>query len=1063
MSSTIGQSTTAKLPFRIPLRLVLVIPFVVQLLAAVGLVGWLSWRNGRAAVNDVAAQLRREITARIDKQVSSVLSTHKLINRLNLEAFQEGYLNLDAPPESSSLRRYFWRQLRQFETAAYIYYASEEEHFFGANRTLADPSLHQQAGYTFSGEVTEYKPREYLLDDTGNLKQLIATYPTYSATTTFWYKKAVEAKKPTWTDIYSWNLGNNISIDTVTPVYDNGGKLKGVLGVCFTLNNISKFLETLDVGDGGQTFILERTGYLVATSTSETPFSVSKISESEEEKPSLEDIAPVEGNNAEFQFIRLKAILSQNDLTRAAAIFLNHKFDNLHNITTGQQLEFYLAGEKQFIQVTPLQDEAGIDWLIVVVIPEAEFMAQINAHNRITIWLCMTAAIVATGTGIITARWVTQPLLQLNRAAKDIARGEWHKPVEIYRHDEVGELANSFKTMAAQLQESFQNLEQRVAERTAELQEQRHFLRRVIDSNPNIIFVKEEKGRFVLANQALAKVYGTTVEALIGKTDADFNHHQEEVEHYWQSDREVMATGCPQILEETITTATGERRYLETIKIPLQTATPQLLGVGVDITDRKQFEEQLQQAKETADAANQAKSEFLAAMSHELRTPLNGILGYAQILQRASDLNPKHRHGIEIIEQAGSHLLALINDILDLAKIEARKMELFPKDFHLPSFLSGVAEITRIRAEKKGINFYYLPDPHLPAGVWADEKRLRQVLINLLGNAIKFTHEGSVTFKAQVLAPGEDPAKIRFIIADTGVGMTPEQLPKIFLPFEQVGDGSKRTEGTGLGLAICRQIVAMMGSEIQVSSTWGKGSTFWFEAEFPASRSWVSAATTGAKGKIIGYTGKERKILVVDDKDVNRLVVAEVLKSLGFVVAEAENGAGGLSQVAAVQPDLIITDIAMPVMDGYEFTEKVRLLYAEKIPIIAASASVSASDQAQAIARGCTEFLAKPVDLEQLLMMLQKHLQLAWVYDQPDGTETGANRELDVVFPPAAELKILHRAAIIGDIETVEIEAKRIQDLAPEYLAFAQRVLELAGEFDGEKIQNLVEIHIPNG
>lgn len=179
-------------------------------------------------------------------------------------------------------------------------------------------------------------------------------------------------------------------------------------------------------------------------------------------------------------------------------------------------------------------------------------------------------------------------------------------------------------------------------------------------------------------------------------------------------------------------------------------------------------------------------------------------------------------------------------------------MELMPKDCHLPSVLSGIAEITRVRAEAKGINFYYLPDSHLPVGVIADDKRLRQVLINLLGNAIKFTHEGSVTFQVQVLSHRQGTAKLRFPIADTGVGITPEEMPKIFLPFEQVGETCKGGGGTGLGLAICRQLVAMMGSEIHVSSTSGLGSTFWFEVEFPISHEWVSAGTTASCGKLLG-------------------------------------------------------------------------------------------------------------------------------------------------------------------------------------------------------------------
>ncbi|MBR8836133.1 MAG: response regulator [Stigonema ocellatum SAG 48.90 = DSM 106950] len=486
-------------------------------------------------------------------------------------------------------------------------------------------------------------------------------------------------------------------------------------------------------------------------------------------------------------------------------------------------------------------------------------------------------------------------------------------------------------------------------------------------------------------------------------------------------------------------------------------------------TQLKKSKEVAERAKAAADAASNAKSEFLANMSHELRTPLNGILGYAQILERSKNLDDKDKKGVGIIYQCGSHLLTLINDVLDLSKIEARKLELVPIAFHLPSFLESVAEICRVRAEQKGIAFVYEPDANLPVGIHADEKRLCQVLINLLGNAIKFTENGSVTFriKSQAIAPVFNVPQQRclyFEVIDTGVGMTPAQLEKIFLPFEQVGNTNKQSEGTGLGLAISLKIISLMNSRIQVMSEVGKGSTFWFKIKVPVATNWAKASRTVQQGIIAAYDGQKRKVLVVDDKWENRSVIVNLLEPIGFEVIEASNGQEGLDQAYRQQPDLIITDLVMPEMHGFELLRQLRQSPTLKDRVmIASSASVFEADQFKSLDAGASAFLPKPVQADALLDLMQKHLNLSWVYEessalQPDDYEALPETDAKELIPPPIDiLTHLYELTQDGDFDAVSTEAEKLRKEHPKYREFAQRLQQLAEDCQLEEVETLLK------
>ncbi len=385
---------------------------------------------------------------------------------------------------------------------------------------------------------------------------------------------------------------------------------------------------------------------------------------------------------------------------------------------------------------------------------------------------------------------------------------------------------------------------------------------------------------------------------------------------------------------------------------------------------------ELRLAKEKAEDASNAKSQFLARMSHELRTPLNAIMGYAQLLRVDRTLTPKQETGLDTIYKAGEHLLTLIVDILDLARIEAGKAELYTQPMSLPTCLHEVINILSIQAQDKGISMQLDLASDLPDSVVADEKRLRQVLINLLGNAIKFTDQGSVVLSVGSVPSTQGRVGVRFEISDTGIGIAPHQMERLFGVFEQGGEARHREGGTGLGLAISRQLVRLMGGDIQVQSTPGLGSRFWFELDLPLG----DVVLPQGAALAVGYAGDPRQVLVVDDVPRNCEMLTGVLARLGFVVHAAGNGQEALQYLATHRCDIVLMDVMMPVMDGLEATRRIRLQPSlSQLRVVVVSANATANDRALSQAAGANDFLAKPIDPSALMEVLAEQLGLRWI------------------------------------------------------------------------------------
>ncbi|MGP1375297.1 MAG: response regulator [Almyronema sp.] len=854
---------------KLPLRNVLVVSFVVQITAVVGLTSWISFRNGQRAVQSLATQLSQEISARIEDHVEAYLVQPTWSLEQSLSAIASGDLSTQ---DLEALERHFWHQLQAADYLSALYFGSETGEFVGVQRREDGEQL---LWYIDVASVPQRKT--YRLDANGQPLELTGTQ-AYDPRLRPWYQAAVSAGQRTWSPIYRFASQDYalLGITPAAPVYSDRDQLQGVLAVDITLEQISEFLRDLRISENGQAFIVERTGEIVASSTQEPPFV-----------------------NTQEQQQRLQATASQSPLIQTTALALLKNFGSLNQITEIQEFSFLLANKRQLVRVVPFQEGSRLDWLIVTVVPEADFMTQIAASNRKTLELSLISLLVASLVAGMTSRWVVRPILRLNTAAKQLAVGNWDQPLPEGRFEELAELAISFEQMAAQLKHSFGSLEAKNAE-----------LQRL----------------------------------------------------------------------------------------------------------------------------DQIKDEFLANTSHELRTPLNGIIGIAESLidGATGPLLPLTRANLAMIVTSGRRLATLVNDILDFSKMRHQTLELQLKPIGLREISEIVLALNRPVANQKQLQLINAVSPHLPM-VLADENRLQQILHNLVDNAVKFTENGMVGISAQVVVSesyslssfgseaavphsyfSKRPEQLAITVSDTGVGIADDQIQRIFEPFEQ-GDGStaRTYSGTGLGLAVTKQLVELHGGTIQVISQVGAGSQFVFT--LPIARSlydqpptkaplanrglriepqivipvvtsdYLSLEETSFEARLeqetqrLSLNPEMLKILVVDDELINRQVIANHLQLHHYGVLQAANGPEAIELIEkGLRPDLLLLDVMMPKMTGYEVCRQIRQTFpAHELPIVMLTAKNQVPDIVEGLNAGANDYLSKPVSKDELIARIGTHLRLS--------------------------------------------------------------------------------------
>ena len=1174
------KSLSTRLFKRAPLRRVLIISFVLPLIGSVGLVEYLAWRDQQRAVEQLVAQLQERVGDRIQERLRNFTQAPPLATAIMDQALRRGELDTQ---QLDAWGPYLFGQGKIFNALTYLYFGNQSGDYV---QLVQEPDVEDGVSFTSSQrpDITVAFNADNPRSPAGEGQD-----PPYDPRIRPWYKSADQAR---WTAIYEFigseftDAPQGLGFSFVRPYFSDDGKtLLGVMGADFTLEEFTRFLKGLAIGKSGEAFVIDRDGTLLSSSVADSP------------------VGP------DNQLLKVYEI--QHGLLQATGQHLLQQFDDFSEITQPQSLSFRWSGKRQLVQVSPFADEFGLDWLIVVVVPESDFTGAIQANTRWTLLLSLGVLGLAILLAVVIAHRISAAMLKLSRASEDIAQGKLNQNVSESSIEELDTMARSFNHMSQQLQQSYaqleeysQALEDKVKERTQALeqevsdrqQSEQQFRTLVtnipgavyrcnLDSNWTMRFISEaiadicgypasefiqnelrafssiilpedreyvelsvnqavqnrvpyilqyrilhadgsirwvyEKGQGVFApdgdigwldgaifditqqkqaeaaiqrraevdsmlsqisrtflDQDIDTAINVALQRLGEFTESDrscifqfYNHNQFGMTHEWcnesvqsflrdrhQIDAEVhpwfyrklhegqpfQVSNLADLPEEAAAEkAEFERQSIQSLlNVPMTHAGHVVGFIGLDTVRatknwspedirvikrvgamialsqaRHTAEIALKKAKTVAEVANQAKSDFLANMSHELRSPLNAILGFSQLMIQSRTLSREHQDSISIIHRSGEHLLALINDVLDMSKLESGRTTLNLQDFDLHHLLSEQRSMFQLKAEGKQLQLQSEYTANLPQFIHADQGKLRQVLMNLLSNAIKFTQKGSVTLRAGLhpTQPSTQILNLYVEVEDTGPGMTPEELAIVFEPFVQTQTGQDSQQGTGLGLPISRQFAQLMGGDLVLSShrpvSDAAGATtaiFTFQAH-PVEGHHPEIVQPQRRVIALEPGQPQYRILVADDKFENRQLIVQLLQPLGFEVRGVRNGQEAIAMCRDWSPHLIWMDLRMPVVDGLEATRQIRALDPPPSPtpkIVALTASRFEEEGIAVLGAGCDGFVRKPFQDAELFEIMAEQIGVCYLYEAMEVVSVPAAQDVPIM---PSDLSGLHQ------------------------------------------------------